>query len=346
MSPLPYVRSHWLPALLGALSVMCTYGLVLLVTWTHQTALLVTLVEAGPLLAAGASNLLRWDSFAKGLEEVAEADKEDVLSLASEMRRPGFMEGDVAASAVIAVARAANDTIGALAAEQSDYREFVETWVHETKTPLAAASLMLENRADQDLESLRIELDHIDNYVEQALFYARSGSVEKDYVIQGVPLDRVVKEAVRSRASQLISTGMSVDLSGLGSAPPVVPCDAKWVVFVLGQLIDNAVRYRVLDKSRKPTLFFSACTLGEGTASERVELEVRDNGCGIAAADIGRVFEKGFTGSNGRDRKKSTGIGLFLARRLCDKMGLAIGIASEDGCWTSVTVTFPRPCAG
>ena len=110
-------------------------------------------------------------------------------------------------------------------------------------------------------------------------------------------------------------------------------------MFVLGQLIDNAVRYRRTDGACR--IDFSASCEDEGKADERVVLKVRDNGCGVCAADRGRVWEKGFTGSNGRTHAKSTGIGLYLVRNLCQQMGIATSLSSVEGQWTCVSLTFP-----
>ena len=220
---------------------------------------------------------------------------------------------------------------------EREHREYVETWVHEIKTPLAAARLIIDNEDGRVPRSLTTELDRVDALVEQAWFFARSSCVEKDFRIRSCEASALVRDALKSRAAALVSARMTVSMEGLEGV--TVFADAKWVVFVLGQLIDNAVRYRCTDGACR--IDFSASREDEGRADERVVLKVRDNGCGVSAADRGRVWEKGFTGSNGRTHAKSTGIGLYLVRNLCQQMGIATSLSSVEGQWTCVSLTFP-----
>lgn len=271
----------------------------------------------------------------------------DALALATDAQDADGIEGEALVAAVRAVAAEAAREVGAARAAEADYRDFVETWVHEVKTPLAAASLFVENANDPALRPLSRELSRVEAYVEQALFYARSSSLENDYVIRNRALAPLVAEAVKSRATQLIEAHVAVDMAGLKSSDGsdvVVSCDPKWLAFIVGQLIDNAVRYRAdpTRDGRAPRIAFSAAEEAVGTADERVVLSVRDNGCGISAADLPRVCERGFTGANGRARRRSTGLGLYLVAVLCRKMGLGVVVDSQEGVWTCVRIAFPR----
>ena len=268
---------------------------------------------------------------------------------ASEMiERPEYPEGRIAYDALAAVSKTANDEVAAYRRQTEDYRDYIETWVHEAKSPLAAAHLMVENLADADgdgdgahaarLDALDEELSRIEGYIEQALFYARSEAVEKDYLIRTHELRDLVACAVRENSRSLIGAHVAVSLEGLDR--PVF-ADDKWIVFILGQLIQNAVKYA---REQGAELAFEGSVENEGGADERVVLSVRDNGCGVSEADLPRVFEKGFTGSNGRSArsvKQSTGIGLYLVRRLCDKMGLSVAARSRAGEGFCVLIGFP-----
>ena len=170
--------------------------------------------------------------------------------------------------------------------------------------------------------------------MEQALFYARSGAVERDYVVRPMALRQAASDAVKKYARPLIAAGFSVELEGLDA---VAYADGKWVEFILGQLIQNSIKYAREDGAK---IVFSGALLDEGLASERIELTVADNGCGVSAADLPRVFEKGFTGDNGRTTKRATGIGLYLVARLCSKMGIDVTAASEPGEGFVVTFAF------
>lgn len=275
------------------------------------------------------------------------AGGEDALALAADAPDIDGLEGEAFTAAVRAVSAEAAREVGCARAAEADYRDFVETWVHEVKTPLAAAHLFVENANDPSLRPLSRELSRVEAYVEQALFYARSSSLENDYLLRTCALGPLVAEAVKSRATQLIEAHVAVDMAGLSRADDsdvTAPCDPKWLAFIVGQLIDNAVRYRADPASdgRTPRISFSATEEALGTADERVVLAVRDNGCGIPAADLPRVRERGFTGSNGRARRRSTGMGLYLVDTLCRKMGLAVQVDSQEGAWTDVRIVLPR----
>ena len=202
--------------------------------------------------------------------------------------------------------------------------------------PIAAARILTDSNPGQVSSSLARELGRIDGYVDQALYYARSATLDRDYVIREVRLRDIVTDAVKGHARSLIDGGVRVEVQGLDVT---VFADAKWMSFVLGQLVENAVKYR----GAAPCLAFSAQVRGRGTADECVELAVEDNGIGIPAEDLPRVFDKGFVGRNGRleGQTKSTGLGLYLVKRLCDKMGVGVRMESEQGRFTRATLTFP-----
>ena len=199
-------------------------------------------------------------------------------------------------------------------AAQREYREYVEQWVHEIKTPITAARLISRTVGPDTRRRLERELAQIDAHVERALFYARAESPEKD---------------LQSHRALLIQSGVRVETRDLDQR---VYTDGKWVCFLLGQLLQNAARYR----SAQPVVTLSARALGR-----RVELTVEDNGIGIPAHELPRIFDRGFTGSNGRSRGGSTGMGLYLARRLAAALEIELRAASEEGKGTRMTLLFP-----
>lgn len=311
----------------------------------------------------------------------------DPLLAATKLVRPHFVEGELAWQALQGLAQSARREISEQRTQNAEYREYIEGWVHEIKTPLAAQRLMLENMHDVRLRPYEQELSRVEQLVEQTLFFARSFSLENDYLIRLCALDDLVQTALKSRAKSLIAAMVHVDFEGLyvpthqqenfeglyvpthqpgdlegpdattyqqvdlekqdvSSVSPVnaivpkVPCDPKWMVFILGQLIDNAVKYRMPERAAK--LSFYARVFNQDTANERVELSIEDNGVGISQADIVRIFERGFTGTNGRQTSHSTGLGLYLAQQLCQKMGLTLRAESLQGQWTRFIISFPR----
>lgn len=214
-------------------------------------------------------------------------------------------------------------------AAQRDYREYVEDWVHEIKSPITAAQLICRS-ADADIRrKLTRELGQIEGHVERALFYARAESPEKDFLIHRASLAEVVAQAVERHRALLIQGGVRVETEGLDRE---VYTDDKWAGFLLGQLLQNAVRYR----GEAPVITLSARDLGR-----QVQLTVQDNGIGIPAHELPRICERGFTGSNGRARGGSTGMGLYLCRRIAGFLQIDLRFQSEVGAGTAVILTFP-----
>lgn len=225
--------------------------------------------------------------------------------------------------------RAMTGAVSDARAAQREYRDYVESWVHEIKSPITAAGLICRNLDGGTRRRLEPELARIEAHVERALFYARAESPEKDLLIRRVPLSELADRAIDQHRALLRQGGVRIETENLGQA---VYTDGKWAVFLLGQLLQNAVRYRGDD----PVIRLSAERRGE-----RVRLTVADNGAGIPAHELPRVFDRGFTGSNGRARGGSTGMGLYLCRKLADRLEIELSAASEEGRGTAVTLTFP-----
>ena len=227
---------------------------------------------------------------------------------------------------------AGRDMTGAVSdaqASQREYQEYVERWVHEIKAPLTAARLICRELDGDTRRKLTAELSQIEAHVERALFYARAENPEQDCLFRQIELEKIAAQAIENHRSLLIQNGIRVEMENMNCA---VYTDEKWAVFILGQLLQNAARYR----GPEPVITLSAKPLGRQT-----QLIVHDNGIGIPAHELPRVFERGFTGSNGRMRGGSTGIGLYLCRKLAVFLELELRMDSQEGAGTTVTLTFP-----
>ncbi len=227
---------------------------------------------------------------------------------------------------------AGRDMTGAVSdaqASQREYREYVERWVHEIKAPLTAARLICRELDGDTRRKLTAELSQIEAHVERALFYARAENPEQDCLFRQIELEKIAAQAIENHRSLLIQNGIRVEMENMNCA---VYTDEKWAVFILGQLLQNAARYR----GSEPVITLSAKPLGR-----QAQLIVHDNGIGIPAHELPRVFERGFTGSNGRIRGGSTGIGLYLCRKLAVFLELELRMDSQEGAGTTVTLTFP-----
>ncbi len=223
------------------------------------------------------------------------------------------------------------EQIGEVRRERLEYKEYIEQWIHEIKTPITAMKLLCENHRTDWTKELLQELEKTNRFTEQALYYARSEHTEKDYSVREMSLSQVVHQAIADNKYLLLQSGVRLEVEEMADT---VYSDEKWVRFILNQLIANVVKYR----SGQPVLRFST-----RRQQDQVILVVEDNGIGISPADLPRVFEKGFTGQNGRMVQQSTGIGLYLCKRLCDKLG--IGIAAESsGQGTAISLAFHINC--
>lgn len=225
------------------------------------------------------------------------------------------------------------EKIGEIQRERKEYKEYIEQWIHEVKTPITAMKLLCENNRFPFTREILAELENINQYTQQALYYARSEHTEKDYFVRETDLCEVVHGAIADNKYLLRQSNMQIRIDEMESR---VYTDEKWVRFILNQIISNAVKYR----AEQPVLHFSAVT-----ANNRILLSVSDNGPGIPPGDLPRIFEKGFTGQNGRSGrsgkwgKDATGIGLYLCKRLCDKLGIGLAVYSEDK-GTTVELSF------
>lgn len=214
---------------------------------------------------------------------------------------------------------------------QEEYREYIEMWVHEIKTPIASSKLLIENNNNEITRKINIQMDRIENFVEQVLYYSRSDEVGKDYIIKKIELSQVIKNVIKKNQRDFISKRISLQLDDINE---IIYSDTKWVEFILNQIVGNAIKY---SKGTEDKITIKAKKLGSS-----VVLTVQDNGVGIVEQDINRVFEKGFTGENGRKFGKSTGIGLYLCKKLCVKLGLGLQIDSNINEGTKVSIIFPK----
>ena len=248
------------------------------------------------------------------------------------IKTPNFLEGQIFKNSLEQIDKSMLENVNKYKYMTEDYKEYIELWIHEIKIPISASKMVIENNKNAITKSIDEELDKVENYIEQALFYARSNTVEKDYYIRKVVLKEIVNESIKKNKSSLIQEKISIDIHDLDIE---VNTDNKWIVFILNQIIQNSIKYRKKENS--------VIEIYANQGKENVILYIKDNGIGIKQGEITRVFEKGFTGTNGRlSNKKSTGIGLYLCKKLCNKLGIGIELNSVQNEGTEVKLVFPQ----
>ncbi|MFC4597831.1 sensor histidine kinase [Cohnella hongkongensis] len=218
------------------------------------------------------------------------------------------------------------------AAEKSrkDHLIFINQWVHQMKTPLSVIRLTMEEEDDPRSASVREEADRMERGLETVLYAARLETFERDFQVEPVSLRSIAENAIRENKRLFIGSSVYPDLQV--DARLLVESDAKWLGFLVGQLVTNAVKYSADSREK---VSFSSFVRG----TEAV-LEIRDRGIGIPPEDRKRVFQPFFTGDNGRKYRESTGMGLYFAREIADRLGHRLELESELGVGTRVRVVF------
>lgn len=247
------------------------------------------------------------------------------------LQEPNFMVGENINDILKELSRDMHEQVKHYRNIQEEYREYIEMWVHEIKTPIASSKLLIENNTNEVTRKIDTQMDRIENYVEQVLYYSRSDEVGKDYIIKKVELSKLVKDVIKRNQRDFISKRISLQL---GDLDEIIYSDTKWVEFILNQIIGNAIKYSK-GKDDKIEIYSKKI-------SSAVILTIKDHGVGIIERDLNRVFEKGFTGENGRKFGKSTGIGLYLCKKLTDKLGLGLQVQSEENVGTEISIIFPK----
>lgn len=258
----------------------------------------------------------------------------DKKYLISEMiENADFLDGKVLKEILKETSKSMTEHVNEFKFLTEDYKEYIELWIHEIKLPIATSKMIIENNKTEVTKSINEEIDKIEDYTEQALFYARSNTVEKDYIIKKTNLQKIVNSVIMKNKNEFIQGKIQLNIHDINLE---VETDSKWIIFILNQIIHNSIKYQKNGESLQIEIFAKK-------QKDNSVLYIKDNGIGIKKAEIKRVFEKGFTGSNGRLlNKKSTGIGLYLCKKLCDKLGLAIELNSAENVGTQIKLIFPQ----
>ncbi|NFT08864.1 MULTISPECIES: sensor histidine kinase [Clostridium] len=273
--------------------------------------------------------IIKYKRFYDNLNGVME--KLDRKYLLSELiDEPNFIEGKILYNILKETNRDMNEEIKKYKNAQIDYREYIETWVHEIKTPIASSMLVIDNNLNETTNKIKYQIKRVEEFVEQVLYYSKIGEVSKDYIVKEFKIKTVINKVIKNNSRDFITKKISLEMNDLEQN---IYSDEKWIYFILNQIIGNSLKYSK-DNDSKIKIYSLK-------NNHNVTLVVEDNGVGINNQDTDKVFEKGFTGENGRIYGRSTGMGLYICKKLSEKLGISISINSLKGQGTKVNIIFP-----
>lgn len=329
MSLIEYLKDRHLFLLINFVLFIIICGIMNLANVGISIIILIFCIWFIPLFSFISMEFIKFKKFYHELDSTSEGlDKKYLLF--EIVKEPDFIEGKLIYNLLKQINKGMHEHVKKYKDMQNEYREYIETWVHEIKTPIASTRLIIENNQTEVTKNIDYEIKKIEDYIEEVLYYSRSNNVSKDYIIKEVSLIEVVRNTIKKNSRDFINKRISVDIE---AAYGFVYSDAKWLEFILNQIVGNSIKY---------------CKRNEGKVKiysvknkNNIILTIEDNGIGIISKDINRVFEKGFTGENGRKFGKSTGIGLYLCKKLCKQLGLGLTLTSQSGEGTKVNIIFP-----
>ena len=260
-------------------------------------------------------------------------DKLDKKYLVIEMLNPSnFQEGEILYNELYEINKSMLENIKNYEISMNDFKDYIEMWIHEVKIPLSSLVLMIHNNKNNISSKMVDQVNRLDNYVDQVLFYVRAENAEKDYLIKKTELNKVINKIALKNKDYILEN--NICFSVLDCEKKVLT-DSKWLEFIIDQIINNSIKY-------KRDIASSFIKIYTEENNEEIRLIIYDNGIGIDAKDLPRVFDKTYTGTNGRLKSKSTGMGLYIAKNLCEKLGHKIAIESKVNEYTKVIITFNK----
>lgn len=212
------------------------------------------------------------------------------------------------------------------------FKEYIELWIHEVKIPISSLILMTHNSKETLPKKYATQINRLDNYIDQVLYYVRSNNSEEDYLIKEVSLSKIINAVALKNKDDLLENNIEFIVK---VKEEKVLTDEKWLEFILNQIINNSIKYKRNIKNPKIEIIVEE-------SSTQVTLTITDNGIGIPQNDLPKVFNKSFTGTNGRTTSKSTGLGLYITKNLLKKLGHKVEIESSVNKYTKVTITFSK----
>lgn len=248
------------------------------------------------------------------------------------MKKPDFYEGKMIVHTLYEINKSMIENVKKYKNSMNDFKEYVEMWIHEVKIPIATLMLMGHNHKSKISKEYMEQVKKLDCYIDQILYYVRSENVEKDFIITESSLIDIIRSVTIKNKDDLLENKIDLIVEDINVK---VLTDSKWLEFILNQILNNSIKY-------KRNHINSYIKIYGKNQKDKFTLNIYDNGIGIPDRDLSQVFCKSFTGENGRTRTKSTGMGLYIAKKLCDKLGHTIEIESIVNEYTNIKISFHK----
>ena len=248
------------------------------------------------------------------------------------LEKPNFYEGQILYDAIYEIDKSMAEKIKEYSLSIADFKEYIEMWIHEVKLPLASLNLIVHNHKELSDKKITEQLKRLDDDIEQVLYYVRSENAEKDYMIKETELNKVISNVAMKNKDILLENNINFEVDVENKK---VLTDSKWLEFIVNQIVSNSIKY-----IKNGVEHLIKITVEEN--SKNIILKIYDNGIGISKSDVPKVFDKTFTGSNGRKIETSTGMGLYIVKQLCNKLGHKITIDSKENEYTEVSILFNK----
>ena len=307
--------------------------IMLLVAFKSNTSLIIVIVT---LLTISGLTLLLNDYYKKNLfyktihSKLIDLDKKYlVLEM---LDKPKTVEEELIYQILYDINKSFIEELKDYKLSLTNFKEYIELWIHEVKIPISSLVLMTHNSKESIPKKYITQINRLDNYIDQVLYYVRSNNSEEDYLIKEVSLSKIINSIALKNKDDLLENNIEFIVK---VNKETVLTDEKWLEFILNQLINNSIKYKRNIKNSKIEIKVE-------DAPQKVILTITDNGIGIPKNDLPKVFNKSFTGTNGRKTTKSTGLGLYITKNLLKKLGHQIEIESEVNNYTKVTITFSK----
>lgn len=307
--------------------------LLLLIAFKTKTELILalTLIYLLTILSFILIPYFRKKTFYNKLEKnIKELDK--AYLVLETIKEPTFYEGKIITNLLYEINKSMIENVNTFEKITKDFKEYIEIWIHEIKIPLSSLTLKAHNQKNEFSKNTINQIKKIDDYLEQILYYIRSENANKDYYINKINLKKIINNVALKNQTYLLEHNINLIVKNINLE---IYTDAKWLEFVLNQIINNSIKY----KDNKKESYIKVFGKEE---KNTIKLMIEDNGIGIPSTDIQKVFEKTFTGKNGRENSYSTGMGLYIVKNLINKLGHKIEITSEENKFTKVKITFSK----